>query len=160
MSDDETFEVTDAGSSMCEKTDTNRLKNGSLIMIKGNPCKVTEASTAKPGKHGSAKVILKGRDILTAKIYECTYHAGDMVDAPIVKRNEYTLLNIDDTTLELLDDQGEVKSDCNLPEEEHLKDISKNIQKYFEDGKKEVLVTVLSTLGKQLVVDVREGNEV
>lgn len=127
MSDDEQFEVTDAGSSMCEKTDTNRLKNGSLIMIKGNPCKVTEVSTAKPGKHGSAKVILKGRDILTAKIYECTYHAGDLVDAPIVKRNEYTLLNIDDTTLELLDSAGEVKSDVNLPEEEHLSEIKKNI---------------------------------
>ena len=84
---------------MCEKTDTNRLKNGSLVMIKGNPCKVTEVSTAKPGKHGSAKVILKGKDILTSKVYECTFHAGDMVDAPIVKRNEYTLLNIDDTTL-------------------------------------------------------------
>jgi translation initiation factor 5A len=103
MSDDEQFEVTDAGSSLCEKTDTNRLKNGSLVMIKGNPCKVTDVSTAKPGKHGSAKVILKGKDILTSKVYECTYHAGDMVDAPIVKRTEYTLLNIDDTTLELLD---------------------------------------------------------
>ena len=43
---------------MCEKTDTNRLKPGSLVMIKGNPCKVTTTSTAKPGKHGSAKVIL------------------------------------------------------------------------------------------------------
>lgn len=160
MSDDETFEVTDAGSSMCEKTDTNRLKTGSLIMIKGFPCKVTEASTAKPGKHGSAKVILKGRDILSAKIYECTYHAGDMVDAPIVKRDEYTLLNIDDEALELLDNNGEVKSDCNLPHEEHLKDIKKNIELFFEEGKKEVLVTVLSTLGKQLVVDVREGAEV
>ena len=123
MSDDETFEVTDAGASMCEKTDTNRLKNGSLIMIKGNPCKVTEVSTAKPGKHGSAKVILKGKDVLTQKVYECTFHAGDMVDAPIVKRNEFTLLNIDDTTLELLDGQGEVKSDVNLPDEEHLKDV-------------------------------------
>ena len=123
MSDDETFEVTDAGASMCEKTDTNRLKNGSLIMIKGNPCKVTEVSTAKPGKHGSAKVILKGKDVLTQKVYECTFHAGDMVDAPIVKRNEFTLLNIDDTTLELLDGQGEVKSDVNLPEEEHLKEV-------------------------------------
>jgi translation initiation factor 5A len=160
MSDDEQFEVTDAGSSMCEKTDTNRLKNGSLIMIKGNPCKVTEASTAKPGKHGSAKVILKGRDILTAKIYECTFHAGDMVDAPIVKRNEYTLLNIDDTTLELLDENGEVKSDVNLPEEEHLKDVAKNIKKYFEEGKREVLVTVLATLGKELVIECREGAEV
>ena len=160
MSDDTQFEVTDAGSSMCEKTDTNRLKNGSLIMIKGNPCKVTDVSTAKPGKHGSAKVILKGKDILTAKIYECTYHAGDMVDAPIVKRNEYTLLNIDDTTLELLDGNGEVKSDVNLPEEEHLKDVKANIQKYFEEGKREVLVTVLATLGKELVTEVREGAEV
>lgn len=127
MSDDEQFEVTDAGSSMCEKTDTNRLKNGSLIMIKGFPCKVTDVSTAKPGKHGSAKVILKGKDILTDKIYECTYHAGDMVDAPIVKRIEYTLLNIDDTTLELLDEKGEVKSDVNLPEEEHLKQVKNDI---------------------------------
>lgn len=96
MSDDENFDKTDAGASMFEKTDSNRLKNGSLVMIKGNPCKVTDVSTAKPGKHGSAKVILKGKDILTAKVYECTYHAGDMVDAPIIKRIEYTLMNIDD----------------------------------------------------------------
>merc|ERR1712070_101664 len=129
MSDqDENFENTDAGASMCDKVESNRLKNGSLVMIKGNPCKVTEVSTAKPGKHGSAKVILKGKDILTAKVYECTFHAGDLVDAPIVKRNEYTLLNIDDTTLELLDGNGEVKSDVNLPEEEHLKDVKANIQ--------------------------------
>jgi len=160
MSDDEQFEVTDAGSSMCEKTDTNRLKNGSLIMIKGFPCKVTEVTTAKPGKHGSAKVIMKGRDILTAKIYECTMHAGDLVDAPIVKRNEFTLLNIDDTTLELLDSNGEVKSDCNLPEAEHLKEVASNIQKWFDEGKNEVLVTVLSTLGKELVVESRLGAEV
>ena len=103
MSDqDETFEITDAGSSMCQKTDTNRLKPGSLVMIKGNPCKVTETTTAKPGKHGSAKVILKGKDVLTDKVYECTFHAGDMVDAPIVVKNEMTLLNIDEETLELL----------------------------------------------------------
>ena len=145
---------------MFEKTDTNRLKNGSLVMVKGNPCKVTETTTAKPGKHGSAKVILKGRDILTAKIYECTFHAGDMVDAPIVKRNEYTLLNIDDTTLEVLTPEGEVKSDINLPETDHLKDVASNIKKFFEEGKREVLITVLSVMNKELVTEVREGAEV
>ena len=103
MSDEENFEVTDAGASQTELVESQRLKNGSLVMIKGNPCKVTEVSTAKPGKHGSAKVILKGTDILTDKTYDCTYHSGDMVPAPIVKRDEYTLLNIDDTVLELLD---------------------------------------------------------
>ena len=161
MSDnDEQFEVTDAGASMFEKTDTNRLKPGSLVMIKGNPCKVTEVSTAKPGKHGSAKVILKGKDILTAKVYECTFHAGDMVDAPIVTRNEYTLLNIDENNLELLDSNGEVKSDVNLPEDEHLRDVANKIRQIFEEGKKECLVSVIATMNKEVVVEVREGADV
>merc|ERR1712070_669346 len=161
MSDqDENFENTDAGASMCDKVETNRLKNGSLVMIKGNPCKVTEVSTAKPGKHGSAKVILKGKDILTSKVYECTFHAGDMVDAPIVKRNEFTLLNIDNTNLSLLDGAGEVKEDVNLPEEEHLKEIADNIKTWFDEGKNEVLVTVLATLGIELVIEARKGAEV
>lgn len=64
---DEEFENTDAGASQTEKVESQRLKNGSLVMMKGNPCKVTEVSTAKPGKHGSAKVICKGKDILTGK---------------------------------------------------------------------------------------------
>jgi len=145
---------------MFEKTDTNRLKNGSLVMIKGNPCKVTEVSTAKPGKHGSAKVILKGKDILTSKVYECTFHAGDMVDAPIVIRKEFTLLNIDDRTLELLTPEGEVKSDVNLPEAEHLLDIAKEIQRVFDEGKKECLVTVIATMNKEVVTECREGAEV
>merc|ERR1711990_1184579 len=102
MSDqDEQFENTDAGASMCDKVESNRLKNGSLVMIKGNPCKVTEVSTAKPGKHGSAKVILKGRDILTAKVYEATFHSGDMIPAPIIERNEYVLMNLDEDNLEV-----------------------------------------------------------
>merc|ERR1719326_871357 len=157
---DEEFETADAGASQTEKVESQRLKNGSLVMIKGNPCKVTEVSTAKPGKHGSAKVILKGKDILTSKVYECTFHAGDMVDAPIVKRTEYTLLNLDDTTLELLDNEGEVKSDVNLPEAEHLKDVANKIKEIFEEGKKECLVTVIATLGKELLIEVREGAEV
>jgi len=158
MSDqDETFENTESGASLCEKTDTNRLKPGSLIMIKGFPCKVTDVTTAKPGKHGSAKVIMKGKDILSNKVYECTMHAGDMVDAPIVKRIEYTLLNIDDMTLELLTPEGEVKSDVNLPEDEHLKDITNKIKAIFEEGKAECLVTVIATMGSEQVIDVREG---
>merc|ERR1711990_319017 len=130
MSDqDEEFQNTDAGASMCDKVESNRLKNGSLVMIKGNPCKVTEVSTAKPGKHGSAKVILKGRDILTAKTYECTYHSGDMVDAPITSREEYTCLSYDDTALSLLDNKsGEMKDDVNMPDAEHLKDVGKMIK--------------------------------
>ena len=80
-----------------------------------------------------------------------------MVDAPITKRDEYTLLNIDDNTLELLTKEGEVKSDVNLPEDEHLKDIVSKLKEIFEAGEKECLVTVLNCMGTEQVVDVREG---
>ena len=159
-SQDEDFDVTDAGASKCEKTDSNRLKPGSLVMVKGNPCKVIETTTAKPGKHGSAKVILKGKDLITAKVYECTFHAGDMVDAPIVSRQEYTLLNIDGDALELLDPMGEVKSDINLPTQEHFKEVAKTIQTLFEEGKVEVLVTVLNVMGNEVATECRAGAEV
>ena len=83
-----------------------------------------------------------------------------MVDAPIVKRVEYTLLNIDDEQLELLSAQGEMKSDVNIPSEDHLKDVADMIKRVFEEGKKECLVTVLATMGKELVIECREGQEV
>ena len=83
-----------------------------------------------------------------------------MVDAPIVKRVEYTLLNIDEDQLELLDAAGEIKSDVNVPSEDHLKDVAANMKRIFEEGKKECLVTVLATMGKELVIECREGQEV
>ena len=82
------------------------------------------------------------------------------LELQICKRDEFTLLNIDDSTLELLTKEGEVKSDVNVPEDEHLKDVVSKMKEIFEEGKKECLVTVLSTMGKELLVDVREGNEV
>ena len=53
-----------------------------------------------------------------------------------------------------------MKEDCNLPEVEHLKDVKNNIKNWFEEGKNEVLVTVLATLGKELVIEARKGAEV
>ena len=53
-----------------------------------------------------------------------------------------------------------MKSDVNLPEEEHLKDVANMIKKVFDEGKKECLVTVIATLGKEVVIECREGAEV
>ena len=80
-----------------------------------------------------------------------------MVDAPITKRDKYTLVNIDDTTLELLDNNGEIKADVNLPEAEHLTEVANKIKSIFEEGKKECLVTVLNCMGTEQVIDCREG---
>lgn len=60
MSDDYQFEKGDAGSGGVEKVSAGSLKKGDLVMIKGHPCKVMSFSTAKTGKHGSAKAMVTG----------------------------------------------------------------------------------------------------
>jgi len=53
-----------------------------------------------------------------------------------------------------------MKEDNFLPEKDHLSDIKKNIKKWFEEGKYEVLVTVIATLNQEQVIDARTGAEV
>ena len=69
MSSENEFEKGDAGALNTKLVDAGRAKPGSLIMLKDSqfPCKVTAFSTAKPGKHGSAKAMITGKDIFTDK---------------------------------------------------------------------------------------------
>ena len=157
MSDNE-FEQGDAGSSVTELAEAGRMKPGSLIMLKGEfPCKVTAFSTAKPGKHGSAKAMITGKDIFTDKQYEETFGTGDMIPRPIVSKLEYSCLSVDGDFLQLLTQAGEMKEDVKLPTEAHLVEIAKKIQEILEAGTKECLVTVQTWGDKQQVVGVREG---
>ena len=128
MADEENeFIKGDAGSANVELVEAGRRKPGSLLMMKGDfPCRVTSFSTAKPGKHGSAKAMITGKDIFTDKQYEETFGTGDMIPAPVVVKTEYTCLDVeDDGTLQLLTKDGEMKEDLKLSEFEHLKDLKK-----------------------------------
>jgi len=155
------FETGDAGSGGIEKVSAGSLKKGDLVMIKGHPCKVVSFSTAKTGKHGSAKAMVTGIDIFSSNKYECTFSTGDNVDAPLMKRQEFTLINIeDDGYVSLMTDAGDVKEDLKLPEDEWLKDVTDKIREIFTEGKKECLVTVVSAMGNEKIISVKEGKDV
>ena len=162
MSDNENeFEVTESGATITNLVEAGRLKNNSAVMIKDHPCRVTDFSTAKPGKHGSAKAMVFGKDVFTDKMYTESFGTGDMIPAPILEKTEYTLINLEeeDGTLTLMDTQGEIKEDMNLPTADHLTDISNHIKKIFDDGKRECLVTVLKWGDREQVATVREGQD-
>ena len=133
MSDDNEFETGDSGALNTELAEAGRMKPGSLIMMKEQfPCKVTAFSTAKPGKHGSAKAMITAKDIFTDKQYDETFGTGDMIPRPIVSKSEVTLIDIDDGYCHLMLADGEIKSDLALPEASHLSDIKANISRIFE----------------------------
>merc|ERR1712087_619987 len=71
------------------------IKKGGYVVIKEKPCKVVEMSTSKTGKHGHAKVHMVGLDIFTAKKLEDICPSTHNMDVPVVKREDYTFMDID-----------------------------------------------------------------
>merc|ERR1711879_175861 len=142
-SDDEpTFEKTEAGSSHVYPQQAGELRKGSHVMIKGHPCKVTEISTSKTGKHGHAKAHIVALDIFTQKKYEDLCPTSHNVEVPFVKRTEYQILMADESTgnVSLLLESGETKDDLNLPDRV-------NIGEPTDDDKK-ISADILAALEK------------
>lgn len=86
---------------------------------------VVEYSTAKTGKHGAAKASITGIDIFTNKKHEESISTSHSVGVPIVKRTEYTLIDIaDDGFVSLMTDDGSTKEDLKLPTDEDSAEVN------------------------------------
>ena len=133
---------------------TGALKKGSHVVIKGFPCKITEYSTSKTGKHGHAKANIVGIDIFTGKKYEDISPSSHNMMSPIVTRKDFQLLDIDEEGfITIMDDKNETRSDLRLDMEND--EVHQKTKEEFDEGK-DLLVTVLSALGKEKVIAVKE----
>merc|ERR1712107_102487 len=150
MADDDepTFESTDSGAALTYPQQAGELRKGSHVMIKGHPCKVTEISTSKTGKHGHAKAHIVTLDIFTSKKYEDLCPTSHNVEVPFVKRTEFQCLSADPNTGEvsLLTESGETKDDLNLPDFQKIgeptdddKKLSKSLVEAVEKGDKTIM---------------------
>merc|ERR1711955_93213 len=144
------FESGTSGASETFPMQCSALRKNGYVMIKGRPCKIVEMSTSKTGKHGHAKVHLVALDIFTGKKLEDICPSTHNMDVPNVTRKEYSLLNIEDDFLSLMDDSGEQREDIKVPEG----DIGEEIKTKFDAGEN-LLVTVLSAMGEELAVGVK-----
>ncbi|PVU96214.1 hypothetical protein BB561_001312 [Smittium simulii] len=149
---DHQFESADAGASMSYPMQCSALRKNGHVIIKGRPCKIVDMSTSKTGKHGHAKVKLVALDIFTGNKYEDLSPSTHNMDVPNVKREEYSLINIDDDFLNLMDSDGAMKDDIRLPSG----DLGQQITAEFETGK-ELAVTVLTSMGEEAVISFKEA---
>ena len=72
------------------------------------------------------------------------------MEVPVVSRQEYTLLDIDDDDhMSLMDDKGETREDLKLPDDrcgEAAMNLGIEVQKKFDEDA-ELVVTILSAMG-------------
>ena len=127
------------------------VKKGSYIIIKGRPCKVVETFTSKTGKHGHAKIRIIGLDIFTDQKYECMSPTSHNLEEPVINRNVYPVLNVDDDDyVTLLKPDGTTKEDIKIEGE-----IADEIKTMISNGKVP-LVTVLGAMNIEKIVKVAE----
>merc|ERR1711907_187968 len=93
------------------------IRKGGFIMIKGRPCKVSDVSTSKTGKHGHAKCHFVAIDIFTGKKMEDLVPASHTTSVPFVKKEEFQALDVDDDGfVTVLTADGETRADLKLPD--------------------------------------------
>ena len=154
---EETFEKSDAGSSLTYPMQASSVRKGGYAILKGFPCKVMDMSTSKTGKHGHAKVNMTGVDIFTGKKYEELFGSTHNVDVPNVERADYQLIDITDDDpafVSLLDQNGNTKDDLKLPEGE----LGQQLKAEFANGKS-LVVAVQSAMGVQQIMSFKEDSK-
>jgi len=158
---DEEFEGTDTGASKTFPMQAGAVRKGTHVLLKGKPCKVSEISISKTGKHGHAKAHIVGNDIFTAKKYEDLCPTSHNMESPVVNRVEFTVADIQaDDFVTLLNEKGDMKEDLALPNDEISADMVAGLREKFEnpeDGK-ELKVVVLVAMGQEKIVEFKMVN--
>jgi len=147
-----TFESAGAGASLPYPMQCSALRKGGFVVIKGRPCKIVDMSTSKTGKHGHAKVNLTALDIFTNKKLEDLSPSTHNMEVPHVQRQEYQYLYEDDGFMYLITADGTEKNDVKLPDGE----LGTRI-KELEDEGRELIVTIISAMGEEACVSVKDA---
>lgn len=107
----------------------NELHVGNYMMIKNYPCKITEKSVSKTGKHGSSKAHVVGKDIFTDKKYEEIFGSSDKVQVPNIVRVTYIV----QFTEENLENQNLIN--VYVMEEGQARILPIHVNKHLDDDK-------------------------
>ena len=167
MPDDENYDIEkgDAGASDTVSVEAGQIRKGGYIMIKGKPCKVKDVSVSKTGKHGHAKCKFAASDIFTGNTCEELCPSTHSIDVPVVTKKDWMVQGIQDETYVLLmDDDGEMREDLQLPNQQYKTDddnkTSSLLKEYCEmlDGGAniDIYCTVLSAVGQEKITEVRK----
>ena len=105
---------------MSRLADLGTLKEGSYIVIDGEPCKVVEVEKSKPGKHGSAKVRLTGIAIFTGSKKTVIGTVDTHIEIPMIDKRAAQVISATPTSVQLMDLQSFEVTESPNPTEPEL----------------------------------------
>jgi translation initiation factor 5A len=97
--------------------DIGKLKPGSYIMIDSEPCRVSNITKSKPGKHGSTKARVEAVGIFDGKKREILKPTSASVEIPIIEKNKAQVISVSGDIAQLMDLQTYATFEASIPEE-------------------------------------------
>jgi translation initiation factor 5A len=86
-----------------QQTEVRELDEGSYLMMDDVPCKISSYSTAKPGKHGSAKARIEGKGVFDGKKRSLSQPVDAKIWVPIIDRKQGQVVNVEPGELQVMD---------------------------------------------------------
>lgn len=86
-----------------EYAELGDLREGSYIVIDGEPCRIVEISKAKTGKHGSAKVHVVAIGIFSGSRKSLVAPADQRVEVPIISKRTGHVIAVTGGKVQVMD---------------------------------------------------------
>ena len=86
-----------------EQKEVRDLQEGNYVMIDDAACEINSYSTAKPGKHGSAKARIEAEGVFDGKKRSLSQPVDAKVWVPIINRKQGQVINVDGDEIQVMD---------------------------------------------------------
>ena len=109
---------------MSKPSDLGSLKIGSYILLPvsdqptGDPCKIVEYDTSKPGKHGAAKARIVGIGIFDGQKRPHVGPVSMQIHVPLINKRQRQMCIRDSSTIQVMDSETFETVDADLIDEE------------------------------------------
>lgn len=109
---------------MSKPSELGSLKIGSYILLpvsdqpSGEPCRIVEYDTSKPGKHGAAKARIVGVGIFDNQKRPHVSPVSMQVHVPLIDKRMGQIISITDSAIQVMDSETFETLDVNMVEDE------------------------------------------
>ncbi|MFB6087396.1 MAG: translation initiation factor IF-5A [Haloarculaceae archaeon] len=103
-----------------KQVEVRDLDEGSYVMIDDAPCQIDSYSTAKPGKHGSAKASVQATGVFDGKKRSLSQPVDQKIRVPIINRKQGQVVSVTDGEAQVMDLETYDTFTLALPEDTEL----------------------------------------
>ena len=100
-----------------QQKEVRNLQEGAYVMIDDAPVKINSYSTAKPGKHGSAKARVEGRGVFDDKKRSFSQSVDQKIQVPIIDRKQGQVLSVQGDEAQIMDQESYDTFTMKVPDE-------------------------------------------